>query len=194
MRLVWRRGFVLVLVTLLAAACGGGSTSSTSNEKAKESPSPSPSPVRYAVSDVCTLVTLDDAKAQLKDQQIVNLTAQAGVSIPGFCFYGDNAANKNLSVFIYAVASADAASADQVQPEQLAAAMGGRVGINNAHPVSGIGDKAVEYTTTSSSGNGLAIFAFKSNVVIMVAVQPTNDPNAVEGLAKTAIGNLKTAA
>jgi hypothetical protein len=59
--------------------------------------------------------------------------------------------------------------------------------------VSGIGDKAFEYTASGSAGGGIAIFVFKSNVVMLIAVDPTSTPSAIEQLARTAVGRLVAA-
>jgi hypothetical protein len=95
-------------------------------------------------------------------------------------------------VFVIAQAYPDATSADAVSPEQLAAGLNGAYGIANAKAVSGIGDKAVEYTVSSaaSGSSGTVIFVFKANVVMMIAVTPTTDTTAVEQLARTAVGRL----
>jgi hypothetical protein len=65
-----------------------------------------------------------------------------------------------------------------------------RRGVTNAKAVSGIGDKAVEYSTTAAGGNGSVIFVFKSNVVLMIAVTPAPSSFALEQLAKNAVGKL----
>ena len=194
---VLQRGFVFALVALIAAACGpscgGSSGSSSSNTATAKSPEATPSAVKYAVADVCALVTLDQAKTESGDPNLANLSTQSGASIPGFCFYADTSGTKNVSVFIYAQTYSDTTAADAVQPDQIAAAFAGRIGVTNAHVVTGIGDKAFEYTATSGSGSGVAIFVFKSNVVMMIAIDPESDPKKVENLANDALGNLKTA-
>jgi hypothetical protein len=68
--------------------------------------------------------------------------------------------------------------------------MNGAYGIANAKAVSGIGDKAVEYSATASSGNGIVIFVFKSNVVFMIALTPSTNSTVIEKLATTAVGRL----
>jgi hypothetical protein len=75
-------------------------------------------------------------------------------------------------------------------PEQIAAAINSGAGVANAKAVSGIGDKAVEYSLTSPGASGIVIFAFKSNVLVMIAVTPAIDPAKIEQLARTAIGKL----
>jgi hypothetical protein len=110
--------------------------------------------------------------------------------VSGTCFYASG--DGSTTVIVIAQAYADAASANAVSPEQLAAALNGAYGIANAKAVSGIGDKAVEYTVTSgaSASSGSVIFVFKSNVVIMIAVTPTSSTTVVEQLARTAVGRL----
>ena len=53
-----------------------------------------------------------------------------------------------------------------------------------------IGDKAFEYTASGSAGGGIAIFVFRYNVVMMIAVDPTSTPSTIEQLARTAVGRL----
>jgi hypothetical protein len=110
------------------------------------------------------------------------------VSIPGACFYGS--ADGATSVLVFAQVYPDASSAAAVSPETMAAALNGAYGIANAKVVTGIGDKAVEYTSTSSAGNGAVIFVFKSNVVMFIALTPASGTTALEQLAKTAVGRL----
>lgn len=95
------------------------------------------------------------------------------------------------SVFVFAQFYPDMNTAAAVSPEQMAAALSGAYAIAGAKVVSGIGDKAIEYSGTSSSGSaGIVIFVFKSNVVIMIALGPSTDSNAVEQLARTALSRL----
>ncbi len=56
--------------------------------------------------------------------------------------------------------------------------------------VTGIGDKAFEYTASTQQGGGIAIFVFKANVVIMIVMSPSQDSNAIELVARTAVGRL----
>lgn len=110
--------------------------------------------------------------------------------MPGACIYAS--ADGATTVFVIAQAYADASSAASVSPEQLAAALNGAYGIANAKTVTGIGDKAVEYTVTSTASGttGTVIFVFKANVVLMIVVTPTTDSTGVEKLARTAVGRL----
>ena len=144
------------------------------------------------------LVTADDATAAA-GSPMANLAASGGVQIPGACIYGPPISStpnssppaSTTTVFILAQVYPDAATADAVQPDQIAAALAGQIGVANAHQVSNIGDKAFEYTATSSGGgSGTAIFVFKYNVVILIAVEPTTNSNAVEQLARTAVSKL----
>ena len=183
MRKVWGRALPFGAALLLVSACGGPSTGSSS------SPSPSPSPVHYASIDPCSLITADQASAAV-GSPVTNLSTQVGVTIPGVCFYGDTS-GKNVGVYIYAQTYPDATTADQVQPSQLATALGGQLSGASVHTVTGIGDKAVEYSATSAQGGGEAIFVFQGNAVIMIIIGPTTDTSKVEQLARTAVGNLK---
>lgn len=92
---------------------------------------------------------------------------------------------------IFAQVFPDAAAANAVSADQIAAQMNGAYSISNAKPVSGIGDKAVEYSLTGPQGNGTVIFAFKANVVLVIVVIPPPDSTAFETLAGTAAGRIK---
>ena len=119
---------------------------------------------------------------------VTNLGAGAG-PMPGACFYASS--DGAASVVVFAQSYPDATSAAAASPEQMAAAINtGGAGVANAKAVSGIGDKAVEYTMSSAGGNGIVIFVFKSNVVMMIAVTPAISSTAIEQLAKTAVGRL----
>ena len=118
-------------------------------------------------------------------------SAAGGASIPGACIYSSS--DSATSVVIFAQVYPDSTTAASVSPEQIAAALNGAYGVANAKPVSGIGDKAIEYTLTGAQ-NGTVIFVFKSNVILMIVVTPTpSNSTAVEGLARTAVGRLKPA-
>jgi hypothetical protein len=182
------RGVIAVVATcgLMVSACG----SSGSSSKASVTPTPTPTPKAKTIAnvDACTLVTAADASTAT-GVTVSNLGAGAPVS--GACIYAS--ADGTTTVFVIAQAYADATTANAVSPEQLAAALNGAYGIANAKTVSGIGDKAVEYTvsSTASGTTGTVIFVFKSNVVIMIAVTPTTSPTPVEQLARTAVGRLQ---
>jgi hypothetical protein len=119
---------------------------------------------------------------------VTNLSAASGVQVPGACLYGSS--DSATSVVVYAQAYPDASSAQAVSPEQIAAAINSGSGVANAKAVSGIGDKAVEYSMTTAGGNGSVIFVFKANVVLMIAVTPSVSSTAIEQLARTAVGRL----
>jgi hypothetical protein len=174
---------VVAMCGLLVGACG----SSGSSSKSSVTPTPTPKAKTISNVDACKLVTAADASTAT-GVTVTNLGA--GAPGTGACIYGS--ADGTTSVFVIAEAYADATSANAVSPEQLAAALNGAYGIANAKSVSGIGDKAVEYTTTSaaSSTNGAVIFVFKSNVVIVIVISPLTDTKKLEDLARTAVGNL----
>jgi hypothetical protein len=136
--------------------------------------------------DACTIVTAADV---LSATGTTVATSSAGAAqVPGLCFYSsaDNATN----VIVFAQTYPDTSTADAVSPEQMASAMNG-YGIANAKAVTGIGDKAVEYTGSAASGaSGIVIFVFKSNVVLMIALSPSTSSTAIELLAKAAVGKL----
>jgi hypothetical protein len=133
---------------------------------------------------------------------VTDASAIAGTSVTSqgasaanapICLYGSSDPNKPASVLVYAQAFADATSAGSTSPEQIAAAMNSGFGIANAKPISGIGDKAIEYNTTGGAGNGLVIVVFKANVVFFIYVMPSPDPKALETLAATATTRLSAA-
>jgi len=93
-------------------------------------------------------------------------------------------------VIVEAQVYPSASAAASISPETLAAALKRGNATGTAKVVTGIGDKAVEYTFTSSGTGGTVIIAFKSNVVIIIAVTPSTDPTAVENLARTAVSHL----
>lgn len=62
--------------------------------------------------------------------------------------------------------------------------------LTNAHSVNGIGDRAFEYSASGTAGGGIAIFVYRYNVVMMIAVDPTSDSSTVEQLARTAVSRL----
>ncbi len=169
---------------VITTACGGSPTASSNR------PSVSPSPSKEALItsvDACKLVTASEASAAI-GTTLTNEAASSGVAIPGACIYSSS--DGASSVFIYAQTYPDTNTADAVSADQVAAALNGQYGISNAKPVSGIGDKAFEYTATSSGSTGVAIFVFKANVVLMIMMTPSTDATKVEGLARTAISRL----
>ena len=174
----------LLTVCLLVAACGG-SAGSTSNSSTV---TPSPTKGAHVNSvDACSLVTAAEASAAA-GSTVTNLSAGAGTQTPGICVYGSS--DGASSVFVLAQVYPDTTTADSISPEQMAAVMNGQMGVTNAKAVQGIGDKAFEYTATSSSGGGIAIFVFKANVVLMIALSPTTDSAKVEALARAAVGRF----
>lgn len=193
------RSLVIVAALVLAAACG--SSGGTSGGSGGSSPTPTAAKTQHVASvDACSLVSADDASAAA-GSPVTNLGAGGGVQIPGACIFGPPTSSTPTPgaspptnatiVIVFAQVYPDATTADAVQPNQLAAAMAGQFGVTNAHEVSGIGDKAVEYTATSSGGGGgIAIFVFKYNVVMLIAVQPSSNASAVEQLARTAVSKL----
>ena len=182
-----RATLALVAGFLLLSACGGSSPSASS------SPSPSPSPSKEALItsvDACQLVTAADATTAA-NTTVTNAAAGSGIAIPGACVY--TSADGASTVFVYAQTYPDINTADAVSADQVAAALSGQYGITNAKSVSGIGDKAFEYTATSAGSTGVAIFVFKANVVLMILLSPSTDATKVEALARTAVSRLSQA-
>jgi hypothetical protein len=179
---------LVAVAGLLVGACGSSGTSSTSSTpSASPSPTPSPKATLIAKADACTLVTIADVLSAT-GLTVTSLAGTSGASIPGACFYAT--ADASTSVLVFAQVYPDAGSAAAVSPDTMAAALNGSIGIANAKAVNGIGDKAVEYSTTSSAGNGAVIFVFKSNVVMFIALTPAADTTGVEKLATIAVGKL----
>jgi hypothetical protein len=170
---------------LLATACGSGGTASGGS-------TPTSSRTLHVTNvDACTLVDVNDASAAV-GAPLTNLSAEGGgIQMPGLCVYG--ASGSSSSVFVFAQVYPDATAANAVQPDQVAAALAGQLGVSNARSVKGIGDKAFEYTASGSAGGGIAIFVFRYNVVMMIAVDPTSDPSKIEQLARNAVGRLVAA-
>jgi hypothetical protein len=105
------------------------------------------------------------------------------------CTYASADGTQNLLVFGEVLP--DATTAAQVQPDQLAKQFNSAYGVTNAKTLNGIGDKAVEYSLSSGGQTGTIIFIFKSNVVLMLILEPTpSDTSGFEKLAKTAADNL----
>jgi hypothetical protein len=175
---------LVAAVGLLIGACGSSNSPSASSSSASHSPSPSPLKLISNV-DACKLVTTADASTAT-GTTVASLSS--GAQIPGVCLYGTS--DGTTSVIVFAQAYPDSATANAISPEQIAAAINGGVGVTNAKAVSGIGDKAVEYSTTTPGANGIVIFAFKSNVVVVIMVTPAVDPTKIEQLARTAVGKL----
>jgi hypothetical protein len=177
-------GLIAVVATcvLLVSACG------SSNASSKASVTPSPPKAKLITSvDACTLVTAADASAAT-GVTVTDIGAASGAQTAGSCLYGS--ADFTTSVIVVAQVYPSASSAASISPEKLAAALKGVNASGTAKIVTGIGDKAVEYTFTSSGSGGTMIFVFKSNVVITIIITPSTDPTAVESLARTAVSRL----
>ena len=183
------------LAALVLVGCGGSNATSSSQPSPTPSSSPSPSlspsptpstspsPTTGAYADPCKLVTAAEASVA------VGTTVTGGaLAIPGACLY--RSPDGKFAVLVFARVYPDASTAQNIDIQQTLATLGGSIGVSNAKPVPGIGDKAVEYTATSSQGSGTAIFVFKGNVVVMIAVTPTSDPTVVEKLATNAVGRI----
>ena len=172
----------LAIAAALTVACG---SSPTSNSSAKSSPNKA---AEITTVDACSLVTASEASTAA-GATLTNLAAGTGASVPGACIYGSQ--DSQASVLVFAQTYPDTTTADSISPDQLAAVLNGQYGIANAKAVTGIGDKAFEYTSTGAGGGGIVIFVFKANVVLLIAVSPTTSSSAVELLARTAVGRLK---
>ena len=183
------RTLLVATAAFAIVACGSSSSSGTSGS-GSPSPSPSPSEAHIASVDACSLVTQAEASAAA-GAALTNFTASLPQQIPGICIYAQQG-GAGAGVIVYAQVYADTATADQVTAAEFSAAMQAQIGqgATSAKEVTGIGDKAYEFTDNGSGGAGIVIIVFKANVVFMIAVDPSNAPGTVEGLAKTAIGRL----
>lgn len=187
-------GACLCVLAMALVACGGSGSGSTGSSGSTES-TPSSSSTKEAsknltLPDICSLVTTDDVATlwQTDKSQILNVASGAGA---GLCIYG-NQANQQDGLLVIGQSYPDANTADQVQPEQLASIYSRLYGISSAKSVTGIGDKAFEYVTTSTANGstGAAIFVFKANILLMIILSPATDDSGVESLAKTALTRL----
>jgi len=176
---------VVATCVLLVSACG----SSNASSKASVTPSPSSKAKLITTVDACKLVTAADASAAT-GVTVTDIGASSGAQTAGTCLYGS--ADFSTSVIVVAQVYPSVTSAASISPEKLAAALKGANTSGTAKVITGIGDKAVEYTFTSSGTGGTMIFVFKSNVVITIAVTPSTDPTAVEKLARTAVSHLQS--
>ena len=181
----WRSGWVAaigVMAALAVGGCGGSGSSST------PSPSPNASPTLITAVQACSLVTADDASGAT-GQTLTNPSTSTS-AVPGACFY--TSADGKTSVIVFAQVYPDSSAAQAVSAQQVAAALtGAGSGLTNAKPVTGIGDKAVEYTVSGSGSTGTVIFVFKANVLLLIAMSPSPpSTTVVERLATTAVGRL----
>src|SRR4029077_2720677 len=165
--------------------CGSTNSPSSSSSSGSQSPSPTPQSKLISNVDACKLVTSADASTAT-GTTVSSLSS--GAQIPGACFYASS--DGTSAVIGFAPAYPDSTTAQAASPDQIAAAINAGAGVSNAKSVSGIGDKAVEYSTTTAGGNGSVIFVFKSNVVLMLVVTPAPSSSALEQLARTAVGRL----
>ena len=183
---------VAVLGAMVMAACGGSGSGSTASTQSSPSPILNTTHVakNLTLPDVCTLVTADDI-AKIWNVDKTQIATVNAASASGLCLYGLNSSNQN-GLLVLAQSYPDATTANAVQPDQLASVYSQFYGINNARSVSGIGDKAFEYNTTSTTSGtpGAAIFVIKSNILIMIILSPASDTTGVESLAKTALSRL----
>ena len=172
----------VAVAALAAVACGSGSSSVAG------SATPTPTPTKSALiakANACTLVTATDASSATG---VTVTSLLAAGAVPGACFYSSS--DGTTSVIVFAQVYADSSTANGIAPGQMAAALNSAYGVGNAKSVSGIGDKALEYSVTGSGSNGTVIFVYKSNVVIMIIVTPSATSTAVETMAKLAVGRL----
>jgi hypothetical protein len=184
--LVRRVGAIALVAAagVLIGACGSSNSPSASSSSGSHSPSPSSTLISKV--DACTLVTASEASSAA-GATVTNFGG-AGATATGACIYASS--DGTASVIVFAQAYPDTTAAQAISPEQIAASINNGAGVANAKAVSGIGDKAVEYSTTAAGGNGSVIFVFKSNVVMMIAVTPAPSSTALEQLARNAVGRL----
>jgi hypothetical protein len=196
--------FCVVAALVGMAGCGSCGSTPTANPATPTTSGSSGTKTANLTlpADMCSLVTADEASAAV-GTKVVNLAAQGGVAVPGACFYSNPPPSPNpdgtfpspppsAGLLVFGQAYPDASTADAVQPDQLAAGYASLYGISNAHAVNGIGDKAFEYSATSSQSgsNGIAIIVFKSNVLLFIVMSPSSDSTKIEALARAAVGKL----
>jgi hypothetical protein len=177
----------LALTAVIAlAACGGSGSSSTPSPT--PSPSSSPSPSLIAVVQACNLVMAADASTAAG--KTMTNPSTGGAVVPGACFYAS--ADGKTSIIVFAQVYPDSITAQSVSAAQIAAALpGAGSGLTNAKAVNGIGDKAVEYSTSSAGSSATVILVFKSNVLVMIVMSPApSSTRVIEQLATTAVGRL----
>lgn len=178
------RLLTVIAIAGIIVACGGSSSSSNASNS-----SPNSNSHHVASVTACSLVTVAEASAAA-GATLTDLTASAPTQIPGFCFYGQQ--DGSAGVIVYAQVYADQATADQVTAAEFSAALQAQLGAGatSAKEVSGIGDRALEFTDNGNAGAGIVIIVFKYNVIFMIAVDPSSSPGTVEGLARTAAGRI----
>ena len=179
------RNLFLACAAVALCACGSSSSAATSSSP---SPSPSASEANIASVNACALVTQSEASSAA-GKQLVNMTTLGAPTIPGACFYG--AQGSSAGVFVYAQVYPDSATAHAVTAQEFQTALAAQLGkgATSGKEISGIGDKAFEFTGEGNAGNGVAIIVFKANVVFIIAVDP-GGTTAVEKLATNAVGRL----
>ena len=175
------RLITLLAVSMLMVACGSSSAASTTSNSSEDKHITSVS--------ACSLVTAAEASS-VAGSTLTDLTSSLPQQVPGFCFYG--AQDSSGGVVVYAQIYSDRATADQITAAQFSAALQAQLGngATNAKEVSGIGDRAFEFNSTGSAGDGIAIIVFKYNVIFMIVVDPNSNPGAIESLARTAVGRI----
>lgn len=200
----------LGVAMLLLASCNCGGPATTSSAPSTKASSTPTKAGQYVTVDACTLISAQDA-SDATGTPLTQLPGGAGASQVSICLFGSqpNAQNPQPSpsqagVLIIAEVYADTNAAEAVQSDQVAAALGaqfGVTGVGTAKVVTGIGDKAVEYSATRAGGGGFGIFVFRSNVVMFIVVSPADQtqktldalPGKVEILAKAAVTGLDKA-
>jgi hypothetical protein len=182
------RSVAFNLVALVAAGlfvgCGGssnGSSSSSGSPTASPSSSASSGP-HIASLDACSVVSADLITRDLG-------TSMQGSGASSACTY--STADGKTALLVFGEVLPDTQTADAVQPDQLATQFNASFGISNAKPLNNVGDKAVEYQVTSGGQSGTIIFIFKSNVVMMLILEPSpSDTSGFETLAKDSANAL----
>ncbi|HEY1421076.1 MAG TPA: hypothetical protein VGG90_10250 [Candidatus Dormibacteraeota bacterium] len=179
---------LIIAAALAAASCGASSTAGGgSNPTASAS---APQAALISSVDACKLVTQAEASAAV-GVQVSNVAGQNGGAsqVAGTCYYAS--ADFTASVLVYGMVLPDTQAAKSITAAQMAAAIAGSSTFGLSKPVSGIGDSAIEYTTTGNANNsGMAIFVLKSNVALLIAISPVSNSTAIESLARTAVSRL----
>ena len=178
-------------IAMLVAGCASSSSSSSSTPTPAGSPATSPSPATTPTSitalSACSLVTAAEASTAA-GTTLQNLAGTTGSPSVVGCIYGSPTVR--TAVFIFTHVFADAASAGAADTQAFIAAQNKKNTVSSARPLTGIGDKAVEYTLTNGGVVGTVIVFVKANVLVLIGLTPSPAESAIQGLAGTAAGRI----
>lgn len=189
------RVLTLTMALVIAPSCNSGGPSASSPTKAGQ----------FRTVAACTLASETDATTAVGTPMAGGIYTWDGARFvpgapsgasdaaePSLCYYvtKETSGISQKFVFVLAAVYPDQTTAGAVNPDRFTAVYRSRMSVSNSRAVNGIGDRAVEYTAATSLGNGIAIFVFRANVVLMIAAAPTDDSAKLEALAREAVTNL----